>query len=296
MSLRTIAVLSPGEMGSQVGRALHQRGSRVICCVAGRSDRTAERATAAGFELLPTLDEVVQQAELIIAVVPSLSARPLADEVASAMRRTGEHPLYVDANSIGPQTALAIADAIEAAGGSFVDGSIIGSAGELLEGATFYLSGARAQDVAEYLEPPLHTSILGTEPGQASGFKVLYAGLTKGLSALGLELLAGAQRLGLTDMLLDKYRSSHPSVVRFWEHNLPGLPPRAGRRSEEMIELAETLEGLGLTGHMAQAAHICLADLARRYRQDGAPEGLDLGGTIEWLARRMASATPGEPG
>ena len=295
VSTRTIGVLSPGEMGSQVGLALREAGARVITCVAGRSDRSAMRAREAGIEALPTIDDLVRQAEMIISVVPSLSARPLATQIADGMKRTGSRPLYVDANSIGPSTARAIAEAVGAAGGDFVDGSIIGSAANLRRNATFYLSGPRAPEAASVLEPAVRTSILGSEPGQASGFKVLYAGLTKGMSALGIELLSGAVRLGLDAQLLEKYRSSHPAVMQFWETTLPGLPQRAGRRSEEMVELGETLESQGLEAHMAHGAQATLASLAARYRQDGGPDGETLDELVAWLGEGAVFALDTAP-
>lgn len=262
-----VAVLSPGEMGSQVGIVLGEAGARVVTWVEGRSNASQVRAAEAGLEALPTLEELASAAKLIISVVPSRSALPLARQVAAAIARSGATPLYLDANSIGPGTARSVGESIEGAGGAFVDGSIIGGAESLRRGAVFYLSGSRAGEVAELIDPPLRTEVLGADWGQASGFKVLYAGLTKGLSALGVELLAGAEKLGLQERLLEKYRESMPSVSHFWERNLPGLPPRAGRRSQEMAELTETLEELGLTAYMARGAEATLAALAERHRE-----------------------------
>jgi 3-hydroxyisobutyrate dehydrogenase-like beta-hydroxyacid dehydrogenase len=282
---RTIAVLSPGEMGSQVGRLLHEAGNRVVSLLEGRSEGTRRRAAEAGFESLSSMDDVAREADLAICVVPSLSALPTARAVADAMRRTGSRLTYLDLNSIGPQTAREIGRTVEEAGGRYVDGSIIGTADHLTTAATVYLAGGAAEEVATWIDPPLETSVLGTEPDQASGFKVLYAGMTKGLSALGVELLAGADRLGLTERLLEKYRTSQPGVLQFWEHTLPGLPPRAGRRSEEMTELAETLTQLGLGAQMAHGAEATLAELAARYRADGFAEGQELAVLAEWLGR-----------
>ncbi|MPZ15493.1 MAG: DUF1932 domain-containing protein [Chloroflexi bacterium] len=285
----TIAVLSAGEMGSEVGRLLREEGARVVTTVGERSPGTVRRAANAGMESLADLDNVVREAEVVISIVPSLAARPLAEGVASAARRVGTHPLYLDANSIGPQTARAIAEAISAAGAEFIDGSIIGSASDLRGNAVLYLSGRMAETIANYLQPALCTEIIGAEPGQASGFKVLYAGLTKGLSALGVELLAGADRLGLTERLLAKYRSSHPSVSQFFDHTLPGLPPRAGRRSQEMVELAETLEELGLTANVAHAAQRTLEAVAEQYIRHGSPDGDDLRTMIGWWTRHQSA-------
>jgi 3-hydroxyisobutyrate dehydrogenase-like beta-hydroxyacid dehydrogenase len=282
MAGRTIAVLSPGEMGAQVGRLLREAGNDVVTTTAGRSERTRQRAADVGLRDLHSLDEVVASAELIICVVPSLSAEPMAQAVAASAARAGTHPIYVDANSIGPETARRIGTAIEGAGGRFVDGSIIGSAGVLGTRATVYLSGQAAGEVAEWIDPPLHTEIIGPDAGQASAFKVLYAGLTKGMSALGVELLAGAERLGLREPLLAKYQETYPSVTKFFDSTLPGLPERSRRRSEEMIELAETLEGLGLTGNMAHAAQLTLKQLSERYAANPAPDE-DLDAMVRWL-------------
>jgi len=35
-TIKTIGILSPGEMGSGVGTVLHQRGLRELTCLAGR--------------------------------------------------------------------------------------------------------------------------------------------------------------------------------------------------------------------------------------------------------------------
>ncbi|MBM2809850.1 MAG: 6-phosphogluconate dehydrogenase, NAD-binding [Chloroflexi bacterium] len=279
---RTVAVLSPGEMGSQVGRALRSAGTTVVTCIGERSAATRARAAAAGFELTDTLDDLVRRAHLVISVVPSLSALPLADSVAAAMARTGSRPTYLDANSIGPSTARKIEASIAGVGAVFVDGSIIGGASTLTKSATVYLSGEASTDVVGLLEP-LRIEVIGTAAGQASGFKVLYAGLTKGLSALGVELLAGAARLGLQDRLLEKYQESQPSVARFFNQNLPGLPPRSARRAEEMIELSETLDELGLPSNMSKASQRTLETLAQRHREAAAPSTDDLETMLAWL-------------
>lgn len=289
MAGRRIAVLSPGEMGSQVGRLLREAGNDVVTVTAGRSERSRRRAPEAGMRDLPDLDELASVAELIICVVPSLSAEPLARSVAAAVARAGTHPLYVDANSIGPDTARRIAQAVEEAGGRFVDGSIIGSASVLGSRATVYLSGAAASEVAEWIDPPLHTEVIGPDAGQASAFKVLYAGLTKGLSALGVELLAGAERFGLYQPLLAKYEESLPSVAKFFHSTLPGLPERARRRSEEMVELAETLERLGGTANMARAAQATLAELAERYRRSPSPDSEELSEMVRWMVSELGA-------
>ena len=52
----TVGVVSPGAMGSALGRALVTGGARVVATVEGRSARTARLAER--IELLPGLDDV----------------------------------------------------------------------------------------------------------------------------------------------------------------------------------------------------------------------------------------------
>jgi 3-hydroxyisobutyrate dehydrogenase-like beta-hydroxyacid dehydrogenase len=250
-------------MGSQVGLVLREGGARVVTCLDGRGAESARRAAESGIEDVGNLERVVAAAALIVSVVPPAAAEPLAAQVAEAIARANARPLYLEANAIGPETAERIAQVLSEAGAAFVDGAIVGSSRDLRGRTRFYLSGECADEVAALLAP-LKTTVLGSQPGQASAFKVLYAGLTKGLSALGVELLAGAERLDLAGPLMDKLQADYPSVATFWEHNLPGLPPVAWRRAQEMAELAATLEHQGLTAHMAHAARSVLEDVARR--------------------------------
>ena len=49
MTLKTVAVMSPGDMGEGVGASIRGQGIDVITVLAGRSDETRMRAERAGF-------------------------------------------------------------------------------------------------------------------------------------------------------------------------------------------------------------------------------------------------------
>ncbi len=262
--MNAIAILSPGEMGSAVARRLIAAGERVVTCVAGRSVATQRRAAEAGFDCLASLADVVREADLILTLVTPFAATPLAREVA-AFARTGL--IFVDGNSISPSTAAEIGEIVERSGATFVDGGIIGGAGRL-ERATFYFSGEAAPAVAARIQPAVKSVVIGPRVGQASGLKILNAGLSKGLTALGVELLLCAEQLGLTREIMARYRESRPDVAAFFESTLPDLPPKAKRRAEEMDELTSLMEELGLTGYTADAAKLVLSLVAERYTTD----------------------------
>ena len=60
-TIKTVGILSPGDMGSGVGDVLHQHGLRVLTCLAGRGAESRERAAQAGFEDAPDLEALVTE-------------------------------------------------------------------------------------------------------------------------------------------------------------------------------------------------------------------------------------------
>lgn len=257
--MTTIGILSIGEMGQSVARVLRENGARVVTSLEGRSAGTRSRAEAAGIEDAGSVNDLVQAADLLLSIVVSSAAEGVGKEVAAAVRATGKPLLFAEMNSISPMTAEAIAGEITQAGGRFVDGCIIGSAANLGR-ASFILSGPDAEEVCTLLkEGGLRAEVLSDRPGQASGLKVVYAGMTKGVASLGLELLMLGRSLGIMEPLLERYRATFGDVVGFLENSLPGYPARATRRAEEMTELAATLEHYGISQDMAHSAEQRLA-------------------------------------
>ena len=75
-AVQTVGIVSPGAMGSAVGAAYRAAGNRVVTTVDGRSRRTAALAEQAGLELLPDLDAVVGESELVLSIVPPARGKP----------------------------------------------------------------------------------------------------------------------------------------------------------------------------------------------------------------------------
>ena len=72
MQIETVAILSPGDMGHAVGRALREHGLSVISHLEGRSLRTRELARRAGIAGVANLEEMVDKADVVLSIlVPS---------------------------------------------------------------------------------------------------------------------------------------------------------------------------------------------------------------------------------
>lgn len=253
MSIGTVGILSPGDMGHSIGKVLRDNGLRVLTCLDGRSDRSRELAGKAGFEDVASLDDLVQQADVVMCVLVPARATEVAGQVADAMRRTGATPLYVDCNAIAPATVRGIAELISAAGATVTDVGIVGPPPRK-PGTRFYASGPGAERFAALREHGLDVRLVGPDIGQASGLKMCYGALTKGLQALATELLVAARLMGLEETLRDEQEHSMTAVLGWLEAQMPIMPPKAYRWVGEMEEIAATFADLGMTPDILNGA------------------------------------------
>ena len=146
--MTTIGIVSPGAMGSGLGRSWQAGGARVVCTVNGRSERT--RRLAEGLEWLPDLAAVVRAADVVVSVGPPDAAPELAAAIADACRHAQVTPLVADVNAIAPSTMTRVAAELTRAGCDVVDGAISGPPprGDGTSRTTLYLSGPSAAVVA----------------------------------------------------------------------------------------------------------------------------------------------------
>lgn len=258
MALQTIGLLSPGDMGHSVGKVLRDNGLRVITCLDGRSPRSRELASKAGIEDVPTLEDLVSQVDIFLSILVPARAVDVARQIASAMESTGSDLLYIDCNAIAPRTVREVANIITSAGGRIADIGIVGPPPRR-PGTRFYISGPGAEEARELSDFGLDIRVIGDEMGQASGMKMCYGALTKGLQALGVELLVAAKVMGLEQTLADEQAGSMAEIRNWLEQSVPTMPPKAYRWVGEMEEIALTFEDIGLTPLILQGA----ADLYR---------------------------------
>jgi 3-hydroxyisobutyrate dehydrogenase-like beta-hydroxyacid dehydrogenase len=253
--IRTVAILSPGDMGHAVGIVLRRGGVEVVTCMRARSSRTKQRASEAGIVDLADLDAVVTQADVVLSILPPAVAMQEAEALAAAIRRTGARPVVADCNAIAPATAVAIGRIVEAAGGTFVDASIIGR--PPIWGSTethVYVSGPESHQLLTLRLHGLEVRAIGDEIGQASGLKMCYAAVTKGLAALATQQRTAAAGLGLSVSLLQELEQSQPVLLAWMAKMLPEVPSKAARWVGEMEEIAATFESVGVSPSMMTGA------------------------------------------
>ncbi len=259
----TVGIAFPGEMGAAVGRLLVAAGRRVVTTLEGRSARTAALCRDAGLDVLGTFGELVRSADVFISLVPPAAALDVAGRYAAEIGDQAESAVFVDANSISPSAVRRIASLVAARGVDVVDVAIHGLAARLADQGTLYLSGPRAGDVEDLFSGALRIKRLGDEIGAASAFKMLMAGMSKGFVGLFVEMAMVASEMGVLDELLAAYREYYPGIVSVVDRLLPTYPRHARRRADELGELEETIESLGLEPRMICGARRNIAAIGR---------------------------------
>jgi len=255
MQIRNVGVVSPGDMGQAIAGRLKEAGMNVHAALDGRSERTQSLARAAGLTDCGSMEKLVATCELVISVINPGESLNVARQVAAAMSKTGRKIAFADLNAVSPQTARDADRMIRDAGGMFIDGGIIGPPPRTeRDRPRLYVSGPDAYLMEQIRHPNLLIRVMSERIGDASGVKMCYAAMTKGTTALAVELLVAARKLGVEQALEKELRESRNDVFDWQMKSIASMPPKAYRWVPEMQEIAKTFGELGLTRRMFEGA------------------------------------------
>jgi 3-hydroxyisobutyrate dehydrogenase-like beta-hydroxyacid dehydrogenase len=264
--MATVGIVSPGAMGSAVGAALRRGGARVVVTISGRSERTGRLARGAGLELLPSLDEVVEEADIVLSIVPPDQAEEVASELAGTR-------LMADLNAVSPATARRISDE--------VDGSISGPPPRRTGTTRIYLSGPRAAEVAALPFDGVEVIVVGDEVGAASAVKMSTASVYKGSIALLSQALRAADHYGVVEHVLsDLGELADDAGLR-----IARSAAKADRYVGEMYEISAAQSAAGLDPALFEAMAGIWAEIARTPLGAVAPE--DAGSELREVLRHL---------
>jgi 3-hydroxyisobutyrate dehydrogenase-like beta-hydroxyacid dehydrogenase len=247
--MKRIGLIHPGAMGASVGAAARSNQHTVLWASAGRSKDTVERAERADLEDVGSASALVRASDIVLCVCPPSAA----GEVAREVLELGFTGLYVDCNAISPDHTRAIQQVVESAGADYVDGGIVGGPAWTREaGTNLYLSGPRAQEVADcFAGSPLGAPVVSERIGAASAVKMGYAAYTKGTTALLTAILGMVEKEGVRANLARQWGDAFTAQTY---RRVCANTAKAWRFEGEMYEIADTFRGAGLPGDFHQAA------------------------------------------
>jgi 3-hydroxyisobutyrate dehydrogenase-like beta-hydroxyacid dehydrogenase len=257
MDKQNVGILHPGEMGLSVAATTQNTGHTVYWASEGRSQKTHARAEKLNLLDAHSLAHLCEVCSAIVSVCPPEAAENLAHSVLSH----GFTGLYLDANAISPGRTQRIGQAITAAGGTFVDGGIIGGPAWTPESTWLYLSGKAADVAVDYFSSgPLETRIVGDDIGKASALKMCFAAYTKGTTALLSAILATAEALNVRTELEQQWSHNGSNFADEASQKVTRVTAKAWRFAGEMEEIAATFQEAGLP----DGFHLAAADIYRR--------------------------------
>ncbi len=234
-----IAILSQGAMGAGVAARLVAHGVTVLTCVEGRSEASATRAAKAGMQPVP--EAGLARADAFLSILPPAQAVATAERLAPLFAGAPKPPLYVDCNAISPETMGRVAALLGRHGLRVADAGIIGGPPrEGYAGPVIYASGPEAPFLATLLAGRgLDLRVVEGPVGAASALKMSYAGITKGLVAIGSAMMLAATRAGAAEALHAELASSQPALAAWFARMVPSMFDKAYRWAGEMEEIAD---------------------------------------------------------
>jgi 3-hydroxyisobutyrate dehydrogenase-like beta-hydroxyacid dehydrogenase len=241
-----VAVLGLGEAGGRIA-----------------SDLAAAGCTVRGWDPARTLDGIDNAGSDIAAVrnsdvVLSLNSAAVALDVARGVAESlSGDAVYADLNTAAPSLKRELAGVIPV---PFADVALVGIVPSTGLRTAALASGAGAERFAERLRPlGMPVEVVGDEPGDAAGLKLLRSVFMKGIAAAAIESLEAAEAAGV----VERVRADIASVLGepVLERLLTGSRTHAVRRAEEMYAAAELVRELGIPPRVATAAAAWLEQL-----------------------------------
>lgn len=297
-SIQRIAIVGFGEVGGIFGGDFAKQDIEVSVfdiLFAAPSQRGTMLAKAENCGVLAAedLSHCVEGAELVISAVTASSALDVA-QAAGLILHAGQ--IFLDINSVSPETKRKVASHIGPSQAQFVEAAVMaGVPGPRLK-APMLLGGPHAAEVAGRLRSiGMNATALSNEIGPPSAVKMCRSVLMKGLEALAVECLFAARQYGAEDAVLESLAATYPGLG--WKNQLPDylisrVAQHGRRRAAEMREVAEALRSVGVEPTMSLAT----ADRQQWVGDEMDEKNLCYEGNSSFSWRQLADAIAGRQG
>ncbi len=217
--------------------------------------RTAKLADYARADVIgvSTAAEALRDADTVLSLVTADQALPAAQHAADLLRAGA---LWLDMNSVAPETKREAAQAVEAAGGRYVDVAVLAPVHPQRLGVPLLVSGPHAEAGAAQLRAMGFTnvSVIAGGVGKASSIKMIRSVMVKGIEALTAEWILAAEAAGIREEAVAALNASWPGTD--WaakaDYNLERMMVHGLRRAAEMEEVVKTLDALGTGSAMTR--------------------------------------------
>lgn len=291
--MTTIAFIGFGEAAQSIAAGLNGRNTARLAAYDLRFKDPVTSAAlrdAASSRGVRPLDDIadIASADIVLSLVVGAATKAVAH---SAAPHLSKDAIFIDLNSVGPDTKALAASEIATGKGSFVEGAVMARVPPYGEKVPILVAGKRAAEAAERLNAlGMNLEAVGDTPGQASSLKMIRSVMIKGVEALLIEALTSAERAGVTERILDSVGETFPGLDwrQIADYYLSRTFEHGARRVTEMTEAAETIESFGLKAPMSRAACETIAAAHAAMKDQGLAVTDGYRGFVPVLARRLA--------
>ena len=213
--IRRVAIIGFGEAGGIFGSDLAAQGLEVsifdILLHAKESrDAMLAKARESKVQAKESLAECLRDAELVISAVTASSSLDVARDAAKTMR-SGQ--IFMDINSVSPETKRAEAAYIERSGAHYVESAVMAAVPPERLKVPMLLGGSYVSELAPRLALlGMNATAVSGEIGVASAAKMCRSVMIKGMEALAVECLFAARRYGAEDAVLYSLDATYPQM------------------------------------------------------------------------------------
>jgi 3-hydroxyisobutyrate dehydrogenase-like beta-hydroxyacid dehydrogenase len=294
--IRRIALIGFGEVGGIFGHDFAAAGFEVAAydilqnAAAARASML-EKAKLANVRACDTLADAIGRADLVISAVTASSALEAAKNAAPLLDL---NQLYLDINSVSPETKRAIAGEMETYLATCVEAAVMAPVAPQRLKVPILLGGRAAEAAAPRLEAiGMNVRPISERVGVASAIKMCRSIIIKGLEAITVESMLTARRYSAEKEVLESLAATYPGMG--WDGALPDylisrVAEHGKRRAAEMREAAQAVTDAGLEPITALATAERQDWLAQVIAEFSLP--LAKGGDFNWkeLADAIAEA------
>ena len=250
-----ITLLGFGEVGQILAAPLGERGAVKIKAYdidfAQDGSPQSQAARRLGVPIAASAADATDGADLIVSAVTAGSAADAADAL---LQSICPGTIFADLNSVAPETKKAIATAAEQAGARFVEVAVMAAFPPAGLRTPMLLGGPHAEELNSVFQAlGLNTTFYSATVGRASSVKMCRSIMVKGLEALALECMLTARRYGVEQDVSNSLTDNFPGqdVPKFAGYLMSRALLHGRRRSEEMFEVAKTVQDVGLEARMS---------------------------------------------
>lgn len=268
-----IAIIGFGEAGQIYAQDLARAASVRVWdkkFITGQSDWPGAETEQAVVKPARSLADALDGAEFVLSLVTAGNALDVATQAAPLMQ-SGQ--LFLDFNSVAPDTKRAAAMAIREGAGDYLDVAVMAPVPPQRLQTPLLISGEAAVRAAvAFCAMGCNARAVSKRIGEVSAIKMCRSVMIKGLEALTTECLSAAKQYGVEEAVIASLHASFPSLG--WDDRLPHyfisrVAEHGVRRAEEMGEVVKTLQDAGVAALMSRATQQVQAELPAKMVEKG---------------------------